>query len=49
MHVAVVIWLQTVFWQSLNQTHNAAVNYANRNATAGTNFDSLAGGNVLLV
>lgn len=34
--------LQTVGWQTANQTHNAAVNYANRNATNPTSVGSLA-------
>lgn len=36
--------LSTVFWQSLNQTHNACVNYANRNASQPTAVSDLATG-----
>ena len=36
----------TLFWQSLNQTHNAAVNYCNRNASSPTPPSLLALGYV---
>ncbi|EJW70109.1 hypothetical protein WUBG_18978 [Wuchereria bancrofti] len=26
-------WFSILFWQWLNQTHNALINYSNRNAT----------------
>lgn len=34
----------TVFWQSINQTHNACVNYANRNASQPTATSDLVTG-----
>eukprot|EP01147_Barroeca_monosierra_P001035 gene1035-4271_t len=34
----------TVFWQALNQTHNAAVNYSNRNASQPTKVSDLVTG-----
>ena len=30
---------QVIFWQAINQTHNACVNYANRNASKPTPFN----------
>eukprot|EP00040_Diaphanoeca_grandis_P013162 m.66546 g.66546 ORF g.66546 m.66546 type:complete len:326 (+) comp23701_c0_seq3:146-1123(+) len=36
--------LQTAFWQTANQTHNASVNYSNRNASNPTPMSSLAMG-----
>ena len=34
----------TIFWQSINQTHNACVNYANRNASQPTSTSDLVTG-----
>eukprot|EP00730_Choanoeca_flexa_P019449 TRINITY_DN9498_c0_g1_i1.p3 TRINITY_DN9498_c0_g1~~TRINITY_DN9498_c0_g1_i1.p3 ORF type:complete len:329 (+),score=89.52 TRINITY_DN9498_c0_g1_i1:1533-2519(+) len=34
----------TIFWQSLNQTHNACVNYSNRNASQPTSTSDLVTG-----
>jgi hypothetical protein len=36
--------LRTVMWHSINQTHNATVNYANRNATQPTPINKLLEG-----
>lgn len=36
--------LGTVFWQSINQTHNACVNYSNRNASQPTSTSDLVTG-----
>lgn len=36
--------LSTVFWQWLNQSHNACVNYSNRNATKETSMKDFATG-----
>lgn len=38
--------VSTIFWQTLNQSHNAGVNYANRNATGTTTAKDIAVGYV---
>ena len=40
---------QTVGWQVLNQGHNAAVNYANRNASAPSGTAEVVGAGALSV
>eukprot|EP00049_Salpingoeca_infusionum_P019080 m.360091 g.360091 ORF g.360091 m.360091 type:complete len:331 (+) comp18882_c0_seq1:369-1361(+) len=36
--------VSTIFWQSINQTHNAAVNYSNRNASQPVGVSDIAVG-----